>query len=102
MDPNDPELYAWMSEIYWLMGKASQAIESAKMGLRLDPNNPTAYLRQLGKSCLPDGNLQEGLQVLERAVRINLGLSGSVALPQSIIMAFKAETRKPALHLKFS
>ena len=27
MDPNDPELYAWMSEIFWLMGKNSEAIE---------------------------------------------------------------------------
>jgi len=36
MDPNDPELYAWMSNILWFMGKNSEAIESAKMGLLLN------------------------------------------------------------------
>ena len=85
MDPNDPELYTWMSEILWLMGKDIEAIESAKMGLRLDPNNPATYLYQLGKSYLPDGNLEESMQVLERAKRLNPELSGSVALSQSII-----------------
>jgi len=85
MDPNDPELYTWMSEIYWLTGKSSEAIESARMGLRLDPNNPTAYLRQWGKSYLPDGDLQESLKVLGRAIRLNPELTGSIALPQSII-----------------
>ena len=85
MDPNDPELYTWMSEIYWLMGKSSEAIESAKLGLRLDPNNPTAYLRQWGKSHLPDGDLQESLQVFDRALRLNPELSGSIALNQAII-----------------
>ncbi len=85
MDPNDPELYAWMSEIYWLMGKSSEAIESAKMGLRLDPNNPAVYLRQWGKAHLPDGDLQESLQVLERTKKLTPELSGSVALSQAII-----------------
>jgi len=85
MDPNDPELYAWMSNILWFMGKNSEAIESAKMGLQLDPNNPTTYLIQLGKAYLPDGDLQESLQVLERAKRLNPEFSGSVALSQSII-----------------
>jgi len=85
MDPNDPELYAWMSEIFWLMGKNSEAIESANMGLRLDPNNPATYLRQLARSYLPDGDLEESLQLLERAKRINPELSGTVAFHQSVI-----------------
>ena len=94
MDPNDPELYAWMSEILWLMGKNSQAIESANMGLRLDPNNPATYLRQLGKSYLPDGNLEESLQVLERAKRINPELSGSIALSQAIIFGIQGRNEE--------
>jgi tetratricopeptide (TPR) repeat protein len=57
MDPNDPELYNWMSNILWFMGKNREAIESAKMGLRLEPTNPAAYLLQLAKANLPDGNL---------------------------------------------
>ena len=61
MDPNDPELYAWMSTILWFMGKNREAIESAKMGQRLDPNNPAAYLILLAEAYLPDGNLQESL-----------------------------------------
>ena len=85
MDPNDPELYAWMSEIFWLMGKNSDAIESANMGLRLDPNNPATYLRQLARSYLPDGDLEESMQLLERAKRINPELSGTVAFHQSVI-----------------
>jgi len=85
MDPNNPELYAWMSEIFWLMGKNSEAIESANMGLRLDPNNPATYLRQLGRSYLPDGDLEESLQLLERAKRLNPELSGTVAFHQSVI-----------------
>ena len=84
MDPNDPELYTWMSNILWFMGKNSEAIESAKTGQRIDPNNPAAYLAQLAKAYLPDGNLQESLQLLERAIRLNPGLSG-YALYQSMI-----------------
>ena len=91
MDPNDPELYAWMSEILWLMGKDIEAIESAKMGLQLDPNNPATYLRQLGKSYLPDGNLEKSMQALERAMRLNPELSGSVALSQSIIYGIQGK-----------
>jgi TolB-like protein len=94
MDPNDPELYAWRSNILWLMGKSSEAIESAKMGLRLDPNNPTTYLIQLGKANLPDGNLQESLEVLERAKRLNPEFSGSVALSQSIIYSIQGRNEE--------
>jgi TolB-like protein/predicted Zn-dependent protease len=94
MDPNNPELYAWMSNILWFMGKNSEAIESAKMGLRLDPNNPTMYLIQLGKASLPDGNLQEGLQVLERAIRINPEFSGVAAFTQSIIYGIQGRNEE--------
>ncbi len=94
MDPNDPELYAWMSNILWFLGKNSEAIESAKMGLRLDPNNPTTYLIQLGKAHLPYGDLQESLQVLERAKRLNPELSGSVALSQSIIYGIQGRNEE--------
>ena len=94
MDPNDPELYAWMSNILWFMGKNREAIESAKMGLRLDPNNPSTYLWQLGKSYLPDGDLQESMQVLERAIRLNPELSGSVALSQSIIYGIQGRNEE--------
>jgi tetratricopeptide (TPR) repeat protein len=94
MDPNDPELYAWMSEILWLMGKNSEAIESANMGLRLDPNNPATYLRQLGRTYLPDGDLEESMQVLERAKRINPELSGSVALNQSIVYGIEGRNEE--------
>jgi hypothetical protein len=85
MDPNDPELYAWMSHILWLLGKNREAIESAKMGMRLDPINPSTYLIQLGKANIPDGNFHESLQMLESAKRLNPELSGVVALSQSII-----------------
>lgn len=85
MDPNDPELYAWMSHILWLLGKNKEASESAKMGLRLDPNNPTAYLILQAKAYLPDGNFEESLLLLERAKRLNPDLSGSIALTESII-----------------
>jgi adenylate cyclase len=94
MDPNDPELYAWMSEILWLMGKNSEAIESANMGLRLDPNNPATYLRQLARSYLPDGDLEESLQLLERAKRINPELSGTVAFHQSVIYGIQGHIEK--------
>jgi TolB-like protein/class 3 adenylate cyclase len=94
MDPNDPELYAWMSEILWLMGKNSEAIESANMGLRLDPNNPATYLRQLARSNLPDGDLEESLQLLERAKRINPELSGTVAFHQSIIYGIQGRNEE--------
>ena len=94
MDPNDPELYAWMSEILWLMGKTSEAIESANMGLRLDPNNPATYLRQLGRTYLPDGDLEESLQLLERAKRINPELSGSVAFHQAVIYGMQGRNEE--------
>jgi adenylate cyclase len=94
MDPNDPELYAWMSNIFYFMGKNSEAIESAKMGQRLDPNNPAAYLVQLGKAYLPDGNIQESLQLLQRAIRLNPDLSGSVAFYQAIIYGIQGQNEE--------
>ena len=94
MDPNDPELYAWMSNILWFMGKNSEAIESAKMGQRLDPNNPAAYLNQLAKAYLPDGNIQESLQLLERVIRLNPELSGSVALSQAMIYGIQGRNEE--------
>ena len=94
MDPNAPELYAWMSNILWFMGKNSEAIESAKMGQRLEPNNPAAYLIQLAKAYLPDGNLQESLQLLERAIRLNPELSGSVALLQAMIYGVQGQNEE--------
>jgi len=66
MDPNDPELYAWMSNIFWFMGKAY----------------------------LPDGDLQESLQVLERAKRLTPELSGFVALSQSIIYGIQGRNEE--------
>jgi adenylate cyclase len=101
MDPNDPELYTWMSEIYWLMGENSEAIESAKLGLRLDPNNPTAYLRQWGKSNLPDGDLQESLQVFDRALRLNPELSGSIALNRAIIYGIQGRDEESRTAYEF-
>ncbi len=89
MDPNDPELYASMSNILYLMGKNKEAIESAKRGMRLDPNNPTVYLIQSAKACLPDGNLEESLRLLDRAERLNPELSGSIAATKSIIFGIQ-------------
>lgn len=94
IDPNDPELYTWMSNILWFIGKSGVATESAKMALRLDPNNPTAYLFQLGRINVPDGNLEEGLQVLERAKRLNPALSGSIGLFQSIIYGIQDQSEE--------
>ena len=94
MDPNDPELYAWMSHILWLLGRNSDAIESAEMGMRLDPINPAPYLIQLGKAYIPNGDLQESFQVLERAKRLNPELSGIVALSQSIIYGIQGRYRE--------
>ncbi len=94
MDPNDPELYAWMSHILWLIGKSSEAIKSAKMGLELDPSNPTTYLIHLAKSYLPDGNLEESLQNLERAKRLNPELSGSIAATESIIYGIQGRGKE--------
>jgi len=39
MEPNDPDLYAWKSNILWFMGKNNEALESAMTAQRLDPNN---------------------------------------------------------------
>jgi tetratricopeptide (TPR) repeat protein len=94
MDPNDPELYAWLSHILWLIGKGAEAAESAKMGLRLDPNNPTAYLIHLARASLPDGDLEESLNVLKRAERLNPELSGSIALTESIIYGIQDRTEE--------
>jgi adenylate cyclase len=94
MDPNDPELYAWMSNILYFIGKSSEAIESAKMGQRLDPNNPAAYLVQLAKAYLPDGNFQESLQLLEKAKGLNWDLSGSVAFYQAMIYGIQGRNEE--------
>ena len=85
MDPNDPQLYDWMSNILWLMGKNKEAIESAKKGLQLDPNNPAMYLYRLARAYLMDGNHEESLQLLERVARISPELSGPVSIHKSII-----------------
>ena len=87
MDPSDPELYAWMSNIFWFVGKTAEAIETAKMGWRLDPKNPAIYLIQQAKAYLPDGDLQESLQLLELAKSLNSDLAGSISLSQAMILA---------------
>ena len=94
MDPNDPELYNWMSNILWFMGKNREAIESAKMGLRLEPTNPAAYLLQLAKAYLPDGNLKESSELLERVIRLNPDLAGSAALYQAIIYGIHGQNEE--------
>jgi tetratricopeptide (TPR) repeat protein len=49
------------------MGKDSEAIESAKRAVRLDPKNPGEYIIGLATVSLPEGDLQETLRLLERA-----------------------------------
>jgi len=51
-------------------------------------------LIQLARAYLPDGNLQESLQVLERAKSLNPELSGSVAATQSIIYGIKGQNEE--------
>ena len=87
MDPNDPELYSWMSNIFGFMGKYREAIDAAKTGQRLDPNNPSQYLLQLGRVNFYYGNLQESLTLMERAMKLNPGLSGSASFGIALIYA---------------
>jgi adenylate cyclase len=86
LEPNDPDLYAWRSNILWFTGKNKQAIESANKALRLDPNNPALYQFYLGSAYAPDGDLKKGLSLLDWARSLNPEL-GAVALRQSIIYA---------------
>jgi adenylate cyclase len=94
MDPNNPELHAWMSKILWLMGKDKEAIESAKRAIRLDPKNPAGYLISQAMAYLPDGDLEESLTLLERAKILNPELSGAIGLQQSIIYGLQGQTEK--------
>jgi tetratricopeptide (TPR) repeat protein len=86
MEPNDPDLYAWRSNILWFMGKNDEALESAKTAQRLDPNNPALYQFHLGSAYLPDGDLKKGLSLLDWARALNPEL-GAAALRQSIVYA---------------
>jgi adenylate cyclase len=94
MDPNNPELYEWMSKILWFMGKDREAIESAKTPIRLDPNNPAQYFIRLAQAYLPDGDLQESLTLLERARMLNPELSGGAALIKSIIYGLQGRNEE--------
>jgi len=94
MEPNNPELHEWMSNILWFMGKDREAIESAKTAIRLDPNNPAQYLIRLARAYLPDGDLQESLTLLERARTLNPELSGVVAATQSIIYGLQSRDQE--------
>ena len=86
MEPNDPDLYAWKSNILWFMGKNNEALESAMTAQRLDPNNPALYQFHLGSAYLPDGDLKKGLSLLDWARSLNPEL-GAAALRQSIVYA---------------
>jgi hypothetical protein len=86
MEPNDPDLYAWRSNILWFMGKNEEALESAKTAQRLDPNNPVLYQFHLGSAYVPDGDLKKGLSLLDWARSVNPEF-GAAALRQSIIYA---------------
>jgi adenylate cyclase len=88
MDPNDPDLHAWMSNILWFMGENSEAIESAKKAQRLDPNNPALYQFHLGSAYAPDGDLKKSLSLLEWSRMLNPEL-GPAALRQSIVYALQ-------------
>jgi tetratricopeptide (TPR) repeat protein len=86
MEPNDPDLYAWKSNILWLMGQNNEALESAKTAQRLDPNNPALYQFHLGSAYLPDGDLKKALSLLDWARSLNPEL-GAAALRQSVAYA---------------
>jgi adenylate cyclase len=94
MDPNNPELHEWMSNILWLTGKDREAVESAKTAIRLDPNNPAQYFIRLARAYLPDGDLQESLTLLERARTLNPELSGVVGATQSIIYGLQSRDQE--------
>ena len=101
MEPNDPDLYAWRSNILWFMGKSDEALESAKTAQRLDPNNPSLYQFHLGSAYIPDVDLKKGLSLLDWALSLNPEL-GAAALRQSIVYAMQDATIRRARRCRFS
>jgi len=72
-DPNDPDGYLAMAEVFSFTGKAGEALELVQRAMRLNPHYPPHYLYQLGLAQFGLGHLEEARVSLEKAIAGNPG-----------------------------
>jgi adenylate cyclase len=73
LDPNDPSIHSSMSWVLSMCGRPKEALEHAKMAMRLDPVNPAGYLSRMGLAHYCMGEYQEAVDLTEKAHRVSPG-----------------------------
>jgi adenylate cyclase len=71
LDPNEPSIHSSMSWVLSMCGRPNEALEHAKMAMRLDPVNPAGYLSRMGLAHYCMGEWQEAVDLTEKAHRVN-------------------------------
>jgi rhodanese-related sulfurtransferase len=71
MDANDPAGYLAMAAALIKADRASEAVESVRTAMRLDPHYPASYLTRLGEAQFAMGQYKNAAVSLEEAARRN-------------------------------
>ena len=71
LDNNDPAGHLAMSTALLKAGKASEAVESVRRAMRLDPHYPASYLTRLGEAQFAQGQFVNAAATLESAAKRN-------------------------------
>ena len=70
LNQNDPQIYLLLSDIYFLLEKPNNSINSLNKALEIDPENQTALLK-LAEIYLLKAEYRKAQQYAESAIRIN-------------------------------
>lgn len=70
LNPNNPQIYLLLSDIYFLLEKPHNSIEALQKALKIDPENETAFLK-LAEIYLLKAEYRSAQQFAESAIRLN-------------------------------
>jgi TolB-like protein/DNA-binding winged helix-turn-helix (wHTH) protein len=71
IDANDPAGHLAMAAALIKAGRALEAVESARIAMRLDPRHPASYLTRLGEAQFIMGQYEIAVESFEKAARLN-------------------------------
>jgi adenylate cyclase len=71
LDPNDPTCHAAMAEALAMGGRPKEAIDYARNGMRLDPQNTARYLNLIGRAHFCMAEMEEAVNFFEDAIKRN-------------------------------
>ncbi len=70
LNPNDPQIYLLLSDIYFLLEKPHNSIEALQKALKIDPENEIAFLK-LAEIYLLKAEYRRAQQYAESVIRLN-------------------------------